>query len=85
LSFFQEIANLPKIDGGKAVGKAYLFHYGNENPERRAAIDGYGHYEDERVKVNEKWLFSNAFFTMKDSPRGSRRPKIRAGRKYVGF
>jgi hypothetical protein len=58
LSFFQEIANLPKIDGGKAVGKAYLFHYGNENPERRAAIDGYGHYEDERVKVNGKWLFS---------------------------
>ncbi|MBN2318487.1 MAG: nuclear transport factor 2 family protein [Acidobacteria bacterium] len=41
-----------KIDGDKAVGKAYWFHYGNNNPERRAEIDAYGHYEDEMVKVN---------------------------------
>jgi hypothetical protein len=47
-----------KIDGNKAVGRAYWFHYGNNNPERRAAVDGYGHYEDEMVKVNGKWLFS---------------------------
>ncbi len=47
-----------KIDGDKAVGRAYWFHYGNNNPDRRAALDGYGHYEDEMVKVNGKWLFS---------------------------
>jgi ketosteroid isomerase-like protein len=47
-----------KIDGDKAVGRAYWFHYGNNNPERRAGVDAYGHYEDELVKVNGKWLFS---------------------------
>ena len=47
-----------KIDGDKAVGRAYWFHYGNNNPERRADVDAYGHYEDEMVKVNGQWLFS---------------------------
>jgi ketosteroid isomerase-like protein len=47
-----------KIDGNKAVGRAYWFHYGNNNPERRAAVDGYGHYEDQLVKVDGQWLFS---------------------------
>lgn len=47
-----------KIDGDKATGRAYWFHYGNNNPERRAQIDAYGHYEDELVKVNGQWLFS---------------------------
>jgi hypothetical protein len=47
-----------KIDGDKAVGRSYWFHYGNNNPKRAAALDGYGHYEDEMVKVNGKWLFS---------------------------
>ena len=47
-----------KIDGDKAVGRAYWFHYGNNNPQRAVALDGYGHYEDEMVKVNGKWLFA---------------------------
>ena len=47
-----------KIDGDKAVGRAYWFHYGNTNPERRAQLDSYGHYEDEMVKVDGQWLFS---------------------------
>ena len=47
-----------KIDGDKAIGRAYWFHYGNNNPERRANLDSYGHYEDEMVKVDGKWLFS---------------------------
>ena len=47
-----------KVDGDKAVGRAYWFHYGNNNPERRAELDAYGHYEDEMVKVNGQWLFS---------------------------
>ena len=47
-----------KIDGDKAVGRAYWFHYGNTNPERTAQLDSYGHYEDEMVKVDGQWLFS---------------------------
>ena len=49
---------LLKIDGDKAVGRSYWFHYGNDNPERKPVIDSYGHYEDEMVKVNGEWLFS---------------------------
>jgi hypothetical protein len=47
-----------KIDGDNAVGRAYWFHYGNNNPERRANLNSYGHYEDEMVKVDGQWLFS---------------------------
>ncbi len=47
-----------KIDGDKATGRAYWFHYGNNTPERKATFDSYGHYEDELVRVNGQWLFS---------------------------
>lgn len=47
-----------KIDGDKAVGRAYWFHYGNDNPERKAVLNSYGYYEDEMVKVDGQWLFS---------------------------
>ncbi|MFC1495234.1 nuclear transport factor 2 family protein [Thermodesulfobacteriota bacterium] len=47
-----------KVDGNKATGRAYWFHYGNDNPERKATLDSYGYYEDEMVKVNGEWLFS---------------------------
>jgi hypothetical protein len=47
-----------KIDGDNAVGRSYWFHYGNNNPQRAGVLDGYGHYEDEMVKVNGKWLFA---------------------------
>jgi hypothetical protein len=46
------------IDGDRATGAAYWFHMGNDNPERAAQLDSFGHYEDELVKVNGKWLFS---------------------------
>ncbi len=47
-----------KIDGNRAVGRAYWFHMGNGNPERKAALDSYGYYEDELKKMNGQWLFS---------------------------
>src|SRR5688572_1338809 len=47
-----------KVNGNKATGRAYWFHYSNNNPERRGVFDGYGHYEDELVKVNGQWLFT---------------------------
>lgn len=47
-----------KIDGNKAEGRAYWFHYSNNNPKRTATLDSFGNYEDEMVKVDGKWLFS---------------------------
>jgi hypothetical protein len=47
-----------KVNGNKATGRAYWFHYSNNNPERRGGFSGYGHYEDELVKVNGQWLFA---------------------------
>ena len=47
-----------KVDGNKAIGRSYWFHYSNDNPQRRGVFDGFGHYEDELVKVNGKWLFT---------------------------
>jgi len=47
-----------KINGNKATGRAYWFHMGNDNPERKATLDSYGYYEDEMEKVNGEWLFS---------------------------
>jgi hypothetical protein len=47
-----------KVDGDKATGRSYWFHYGNNNPQRTATLDSYGHYEDEMVKANGQWLFT---------------------------
>lgn len=47
-----------EIDGDRAVGRAYWFHMGNDNPERSAQLNSFGHYEDELVKVDGEWLFS---------------------------
>jgi hypothetical protein len=47
-----------KVNGNKATGRAYWFHYSNNNPERKSVFDGYGHYEDDMVKVNGQWLFT---------------------------
>jgi hypothetical protein len=47
-----------KVNGSKATSRAYWFHYSNNNPERRGVFSGYGHYEDELVKVNGQWLFT---------------------------
>jgi len=53
------IANIVlQIDGDKASGRAYWFHMGNNNPGRTAVLDSFGHYEDEMVRVDGKWLFS---------------------------
>lgn len=46
------------IDGDRATATAYWFHMGNDNPERSAQLNSFGHYEDELVKVDGQWLFS---------------------------
>lgn len=47
-----------KVEGNKAKGVSYWFHYSNDNPQRRGVFDGFGHYEDELVKINGDWLFT---------------------------
>jgi hypothetical protein len=47
-----------KVEGNKAYGTSYWFHYSNDNPQRRGVFDGFGHYEDEMIKANGKWLFT---------------------------
>ena len=47
-----------KVDGNKAVSRSYWFHYSNDNPKRAGVFDGFGHYEDELVKVKGQWLFT---------------------------
>jgi SnoaL-like protein len=47
-----------KVDGNKAAGRSYWFHYSNDNPQRKGVFDGFGHYEDELVKTNGQWLFT---------------------------
>src|SRR6516165_8502853 len=41
-----------KVEGNRATGRSYWFHYSNDNPDRRGVFDGFGHYEDELVKFN---------------------------------
>jgi hypothetical protein len=47
-----------RIKGDTAYGRAYWFHMGNDNHERKAILDSYGHYEDVVVRVKGSWLFS---------------------------
>jgi hypothetical protein len=47
-----------KVTGNKAVGRSSWFHVGNDNPTRANTIGGFGHYEDEMVKVKGEWFFT---------------------------
>jgi len=45
-------------DAQHMVGRSEWFHIGNDNPQRANTIGGFGHYEDELVKVNGQWFFT---------------------------
>jgi hypothetical protein len=47
-----------KVDGNKAMSRSSWFHVGNDNPQRSNTIGGFGHYEDDLVKVDGKWFFT---------------------------
>ena len=47
-----------KVNGNKAVSRSAWFHVGNDNPQRSNTIGGFGHYEDDLVKVNGQWFFT---------------------------
>lgn len=46
-----------EIDGDKARGLAYWTHM-TSGPTGYGTVDFFGHYEDEMVKVDGQWLFS---------------------------
>lgn len=43
------------IDGDRAHGRAYWTSYTNANG--KPELNGYGHYEDELIKIDGKWYF----------------------------
>jgi uncharacterized protein (TIGR02246 family) len=45
------------VDGNKAHGVAYWTHM-TSGPDGRGTVDFFGHYEDEMVKLDGRWLFS---------------------------
>jgi hypothetical protein len=45
------------IDDDRATARASWFHTGKD-AEGRMTIGGYGHYEDDLVKVDGEWLFA---------------------------
>ena len=47
-----------KVNGNKATSRSSWFHVGNDNPQRSNTIGGFGHYEDDLVKVNGQWFFT---------------------------
>ncbi len=47
-----------KVEGNKTEGRSSWFHHSNDNPQRKGVFDGFGHYEDQLVKVNGRWLFT---------------------------
>jgi len=47
-----------KIDGNHATGRAYWFNFNDDNPDRKAYVEAYGHYEDELEKIDGKWYFT---------------------------
>lgn len=46
------------VDGDKATARSYWINITSNTPTRTPAIHAFGHYEDELVKQDGRWLFS---------------------------
>ncbi|MEP7314480.1 MAG: nuclear transport factor 2 family protein [Pseudomonadota bacterium] len=53
----QIINHVIDVDGDKAKTIAYWFAFTNNTPQGDVQLLYFGHYEDDLVKVNGKWLF----------------------------
>jgi ketosteroid isomerase-like protein len=53
----QIINHVIDVDGDKATTIAYWFALTNNTPQGDVQLLYFGHYEDELVRVNGKWLF----------------------------
>lgn len=47
-----------KVEGDRAVARAYWHEFNNDGRSRWPYVGGYGHYEDELRRVDGHWLFS---------------------------
>jgi SnoaL-like domain len=47
-----------RIDGDRAIGRAYWFEFNDDIRDRRPYLGAYGHYEDELRRVDGQWLFT---------------------------
>jgi hypothetical protein len=47
-----------RVDGNRAMARAYWFELNDDGRDRRPYLAAYGHYEDELRKVDGQWLFS---------------------------
>ncbi len=48
-----------KVDGNHATGRAYWVEFNDNDPDRKAQLGAYGHYEDTLEKIDGKWYFSS--------------------------
>jgi hypothetical protein len=55
----QIINHVIDVDGNTAKTIAYWFALTNNTPQKDVQLLYFGHYEDELVKVNGKWLFKS--------------------------
>jgi hypothetical protein len=55
----QIINHVIDVDGNTAKSTAYWFAFTNGTPQGDVQLLYFGHYEDEMVRVNGKWLFKN--------------------------
>lgn len=55
----QIINHVIDVDGDKAKTIAYWFAFTNKTPQKDVQILYFGHYEDELVRVDGKWLFKH--------------------------
>lgn len=53
----QIINHVIDVEGDKAKTIAYWFAFTNKTPQHDVQILYFGHYEDDLVRVNGKWLF----------------------------
>jgi hypothetical protein len=53
----QIINHVIDVDGDKAKTIAYWFAFTNKTPQKDVQILYFGHYEDELVRVDGRWLF----------------------------
>jgi len=53
----QIINHVIDVDGNTAKTVAYWFNFTNNTPQKDSQLMYFGHYEDELVKRNGRWLF----------------------------
>ena len=64
-----------KIDGNHATGRAYWVEFNDNDPDRKAQLGAYGHYEDTMEKIDGKWYFTSRKILNEQLPERAAGPK----------